>query len=540
MAEEVAYVLTLKDLLTQQLQKADVEAKKLEGTMESCKFAAAALAASAVAIGGAFVRSMVEAGTKVEDARVGLTTLLGDAGEANKVIKQTMEDATKTPFAFEGLLAANKALISAGESADASRQTVLDLANAIAATGGGDDELQRMVINLQQIRNTGQATALDIKQFAYAGVNIYKILADATNQPIEKVKDMKVSYEMLTMALKKAHEEGGAYAGGLENMANNTSVRISNLGDATFQLSVRMFDDLKPAIDSVINGGMKLIDFLGRSWDWTVKHSDAVESLAFGVGILAGGLVLYNGAIKAYAIYTGASALATELLTGFEMARATGMGVLTSAQWALNAAMNANPIGIIIAGLAVLGGALYYAYQKVEWFRGGVKAMWAAVKEVGSLIADWFTGIGSVISGIVTFDADEIKSGIMKMKDVVFNGAQQIGDAAAVGYAEGVRGGSERSSGAFGNSIMSAMNKMSGNKTAPVAGKKGGGNLDAEISPEKARPNKAVTINISIGNLIESFKVSTTTVEESTNKITEHVTRALTNAVNQAGIIADI
>ena len=107
-----------------------------------------------------FTKSMIDAGSKIEDAQTGLTTLLGDAAEARKVINNTLEDAQKTPFAFEGLLAANKALISADETAKGARTAVLNLSNAIAATGGGDAELQRMVVNLQQVKNVGHASAL--------------------------------------------------------------------------------------------------------------------------------------------------------------------------------------------------------------------------------------------------------------------------------------------------------------------------------------------------------------------------------------------
>ena len=194
-------------------------------------------------------------------------------------------DAMATPFAFESLLSANKALISAGVSAQGARQDVLNLSNAIAATGGGDDELQRMVVNLQQIKNVGQASALDIKQFAYAGVNIYKVL-EAAGIKVEKGNsDVKISYEQITGALQKAHEAGGIYYNGLENMAGNTSVKVSNLGDMMFQLKNQMFQDLKPAITSIIEGLGNLIRWLRDAWDWLVKHKDIIKSLAIGIGV---------------------------------------------------------------------------------------------------------------------------------------------------------------------------------------------------------------------------------------------------------------
>lgn len=41
----------------------------------------------------------------------------------------------------------------------------------------------------------------------------------------------------------------------------------------------------------------------------------------------------------------------------------------TAAQWLFNAAMTANPIGIVIAAVAALVAGFILAYQKVDWFR---------------------------------------------------------------------------------------------------------------------------------------------------------------------------
>lgn len=45
-----------------------------------------------------------------------------------------------------------------------------------------------MAQNLQQIKNAGKATAADIKQFAYAGIDVYGILADYTGKSTAEVQ----------------------------------------------------------------------------------------------------------------------------------------------------------------------------------------------------------------------------------------------------------------------------------------------------------------------------------------------------------------
>ena len=110
---------------------------------------------------------------------MGLTTLLRDSIQARDVINKTMTDATKKHLlSFKHFYFANKALISAGVNINKSREDVLNLANAIVPQVVVMTSYNVWFINLQQIKNTGQATALDLKQFVYAGINLYKVLEE--------------------------------------------------------------------------------------------------------------------------------------------------------------------------------------------------------------------------------------------------------------------------------------------------------------------------------------------------------------------------
>jgi tape measure domain-containing protein len=450
MAQEVKYTLSLQDLLTGKLNQANDAANRFESTMGRAQsrlngFGAALGVTFGLAAVTAFANKMVSAGTTVENSLTGLTTLLKDSAEAQGVVNATMEDATKTPFAFEGLLSANKALISAGVESKAAREDVLNLANAIAATGGGDDELQRMVVNLQQIKNVGKATALDIKQFAFAGVNVYKVLAEATGKPIEKIKDMEVSYDMLTMALKKAHDEGGIYYNGLENMQANTSVRISNLGDSVFQLSVKMFNDLKPAIDTIISGLASFVQAMTDGWNWLVRNKEQIVNVgkvlldvAIGIGVVVGAYKLYQATLVVQYAWMMRTVIAESLMHTVKLTLAGGTSILTAAQLALNAAMAANPIGLLITALAVVAAGVVYAYQRFAAFRGILFSVTSIVKEVGAIWADIFTGLGKTIKGVLTWDVDLIKAGATQTVGAYRDAAYRLGKAAKEGYQAGV------------------------------------------------------------------------------------------------------
>lgn len=209
-------------------------------------------------IGAAFVRMAQEAvqgveqiakagiefNAKMEKYQTGLTTLLGSEQEAVKVMDQIRKDAASTPFDVDSLTQANQMLISTGMSAADARNDVLNLANAVAATGGGSAELSRMAANMQQVKNVGKATAMDIRQFAMAGINIYGLLADATGKTTEEVKDMEVSYEVLSAALEKAAAAGGAYEGAMEAQSQTFNGRISTLKDNATMLAGTLTEDL--------------------------------------------------------------------------------------------------------------------------------------------------------------------------------------------------------------------------------------------------------------------------------------------------------
>lgn len=190
------------------------------------------------------VKAGVEFNAKMEKYQTGLTTLLGSAEEAAAVMEQIRADAARTPFDVDSLTQANQMLISTGMSAGDARKDVLNLANAIAATGGGSAELSRMAANMQQVKNVGKATAMDIRQFAMAGINIYGLLADATGKSTEEVKDMEVSYELLSAALEKAASEGGKYAGAMEAQSQTFNGRMSTLKDNIMQLEGALTEDL--------------------------------------------------------------------------------------------------------------------------------------------------------------------------------------------------------------------------------------------------------------------------------------------------------
>nr|DAY61296.1 MAG TPA: tail tape measure protein [Caudoviricetes sp.] len=211
------------------------------------------LSSAALAAAKSLIQSGIEYNAQIESYRVGLTNMLGDAQAANEAMAAIQEDAARTPFSVDSLTQANQLLISAGENASYSRKVIMALGDAVSATGGGNAELSRMAANLQQIANVGKASAIDIKQFAYAGINVYQVLADYTGKTVQEVQNLTISYDLLSNALIAASEEGGRYYNAMDTQSQTMNGRVSTLKDNVSQLAGLMTGDLSSGIGVVIS-----------------------------------------------------------------------------------------------------------------------------------------------------------------------------------------------------------------------------------------------------------------------------------------------
>lgn len=227
------------------------------------------------AVGGALLsagKKVIQAGVsynaQLEQYQTALTNMLGSSQAAEQALENIKQDAAKTPFDTAGLVKANELLISTGVDADSSRKVILALGDAVSATGGGNDELSRMAQNLQQIRNAGQATSADIKQFAYAGIDVYGLLADYTGKTTAEVQNMTVTYDDLTAALEKAADEGGRYYGSMSTQSETLNGQWSTLTDNATQLAGLMTGDLTDGVKTVV----------GNLNDLTVAAAEAYKT----------------------------------------------------------------------------------------------------------------------------------------------------------------------------------------------------------------------------------------------------------------------
>lgn len=357
------------------------------------------------------VKEMLSTGLQfnrqMENYQLAFENLLGSAEAANDALEAIKADAAATPFDVAGLVSANRLLISTGQSAEEARQVINALGNAVSASGGGNAELERMAANLQQIANVGKASAVDIRQFAYAGIDIYGILADYTGLAKDEVQGLTISYDLLTDALKAASEEGGRYAGAMEAYSQTLQGQMDTLADNATQALGLVTEGIHNALIPIVGDLASTLDEFTSSVDWDAWSLEVQQAVTGAYSVLKTliDFLLQNGK-EVISLITGvASAFATWKVVSTVTAAVTALTSAISSAGGLVAALGAvvSAINPVTAVLSVLAGAFTVAYTESETFRDVVNA---AVRDMynycSGLLADLADTAANLWSSITT------------------------------------------------------------------------------------------------------------------------------------------
>ena len=392
----------LDDAMAKGAGQADQSAAAMQTSLSALSVAAGSLLAKVGEAAAGMLTKVVDTGLafnrQMENYQLAFDNLLGSAEAANAALDAIKADAAATPFDVAGLVSANRLLISTGQSAEEARQVINALGNAVSASGGGNDELQRMAANLQQIANVGEAAAIDVKQFAYAGIDIFGILADYTGKTREEVQGLTITYDLLAEALKAASAEGGRYAGAMEAYSRTLQGRMDTLADNATQTLGLVTEGVHNAMSAIVGDlAVTLDEFTaGVDWDaWSLEVQGAVTG-AYNVVKALVTFLLANGK-EAISLITGvASAFATWKIVSSAGAAVTTLTAAIASAGGLTAALGGlvSAINPVTAVLSVLAGAFTVAYTESEVFRDTVNA---AVKSM----YDYCSGLLAELSGAV-------------------------------------------------------------------------------------------------------------------------------------------
>lgn len=274
----------------------------VSNSLEKATAASQVFAGTLVAIGTGLVAAAgfgIKYAANLETMTQGFITLLGSAEKANEAIAMIQKDAAQTPFEFKGLVNANFMLTSVTKNAQQSERLLLNIGKALTASGKSGAELDRIIVNLQQIANVGKITELDIRQFGFAGINILELLADyygtTKDAANDMIKNSKDAFKDLEGAFVKAGEGGGRFARAFIDQAGTMNQLWSNFRD---NLGITASQIVKQTglFDGVKNALKKLVGVLGyfASPEGTAKivefFSAIRENAPIVIGIILGGL----------------------------------------------------------------------------------------------------------------------------------------------------------------------------------------------------------------------------------------------------------
>lgn len=345
------------------------------------------------AIIGSGIGAITALGAQAEQTSVAFTTLVGSEEKAADVLSQINEFAAMTPYNNLDLVGNAKTMMNFGVEADKVNEYLKELGDI---AGGDSNKLNSLSVVFGQVASAGKLSGQDLLQFINAGFNPLKELQKMTGKSYAELQDMmskgQVSSYAMAAAIQHATSEGGQFYNMSEKLSQTVSGKWSTLVGNVQQLAVSMFDKLKPAILSVIDGVMSLINFIV---EW--KTELAIIATAIGVAVI--GLNAYHMAVVAYATVSNLASTATLLWS--------------HRQWLLNIALNANPIGIVIAGIAALAAIIAVAWNKCATFRAVVLTVWDALKGLKPILdAIWITfkSLGSIIYNYVVKHLDVLVS----------------------------------------------------------------------------------------------------------------------------------
>ncbi len=233
---------------------------------------ATGLAAGATALAAFGVASIKLAGD-MDASRKALTTLLGDAKAAEKMLADLAAFAADTPFELPGLLTASKKLLAFGFAAQDIIPMLAAIGDAAAMLGIGEEGISRLTNAIGQMQAKGKVSAEEMMQLAEAGVPAWKFLADAIGKDIPTAMkmaeqgaiDSTTGINALLMGMQER------FQGGMEAMSKTIPGLVSTIKDNVSMVMVEIGDSLAK--------NLNLVEKLQGVADWLSQFAAAVKAL---------------------------------------------------------------------------------------------------------------------------------------------------------------------------------------------------------------------------------------------------------------------
>lgn len=366
----------------------DVDSKsgKLSGTLAKVgKAAALGLAAGAVA-GAAGLVKLTQGAMEDQAAQEALaTTLKNTAGATDKQVAGVEK----------WISAQGKAL---GVTDDELRPALQRLAEATGDVGKAQ-ELASLAMDVSA--GTGKSLK-----------TVSEALMKAQNGQVSGLSRLGIETKNAageTLTFEQATKKMGETFGGqaatkaetLQGKMDRLKLILAETGET---IGSKMIPVVTSMADWFLAKGLPAVTAFGG---WLSQNLvPALESVGQKVSSIAGFLNEHRTALLAAAVAVGALVAVTQIHAAVMAVQAAGglaamirglpivttlTKVWTAVQWAANAALSANPIGLVIAALVALGVGLALAWQHSETFREIVTTALDKVRNAATAVGNFFT-----------------------------------------------------------------------------------------------------------------------------------------------------
>lgn len=522
----VSYVLNLKDNLSPALSGATSHAQQLESTLGGVKSMASSIGAAlgvgfAVFQGISFVKEGVEKFKELEEVTAKVNANLTSTGEKAGINIKNIEE-------YAGALSSK---------IQASRVDITDMASQLLTFPAISKDVFQASMGLVAdiAKQTGHGLSETAIMYGKAlndpTAGLQKMMRYGvmfTDAEKEKIKALQASGHLIESQkfMMDAIAHSG-YAGVAEAMFNADPVAKFNkmMGSAKImvgQVAVSFLKDLMPILEMFANVIKNTTKFIGENKNIIVL---LVGAYALYKSIMLSLIVVQQAAIAWEAIQL----VSINVLGDAFLGASAKTIILAAAQWAWNAALTANPIGLIIAGIAALVAGVMWAWNTFEGFRKAVFIVWEVLKAFGIGVTKVFWGLGEVIMGALTINPNLIKKGLSDSVNGVKDAIKEISEAGQKGSEEGAKSWAK----------SKETKSLIPNK---IKGATGAAGADGAVVKPKTKAEGQKTINIHVAYnapLIKDFSIHTVTVKEGLNELKDQLSALLVGATHDTLMVAD-
>lgn len=276
----------------------------------------------------------------------------------------------------------SRAIASAQGAGEKARATLglLGVSQADVAKGNTAGVLYKVADALQKMKDPAQRAAMMQQLFGRSGQALLPILMKGRAGVQKLLDEQKAAGNYLTAKGLKANQA-------LIKQQRALNTELSGV-------KVQLGQQLLPVLVTFGKILVRLVQFISP----LTKNATAFKIV---IGLLAGAMIAYKAATV----------------------------VATIQQLELNAAMIANPVGLIIAGVAALVIGVVILYKKWKWFHDAINATWQWVKTNWPLLLAIIVGPFAVAALEIYKHFDAIKGAALGAFDAIKGAVGTVGQA---------------------------------------------------------------------------------------------------------------